>query len=291
MKKIALILFFAALAVTVNAQLLWKISGNGLDKPSYLFGTHHIAPATMIDSIKGAPNALAEAEKVYGEIDMAIMNDMAAMMKIQQATLAPADSTLSKVFTPGEIAKIDQLLSQAGVPATAAMLDPVKPAALSNLIALSLSKQAFPDFDPSQQLDATIQMTARNEGKPVGGLETVESQVDLLYGTPISIQADEIRKSLDDIQSGIEATRLMADAYLAHDINKLYSIITDPKTGMTEEEAQRMIYNRNNAWVELLTGLLPTASIFIAVGAGHLPGEKGLINLLRKAGYNVEPID
>lgn len=291
MKKFSLILALLAIAISANAQLLWKISGNGLQKPSYLFGTHHVAPATMIDSVKGASKALASVDKVYGEIDMAVMNDMAALMKVQQATMAPADSTLSKVFSADELKKIDGLLAQSGVPATTAMLEPVKPAALSNMIALALSQKAFPDFDPSQQLDATIQTKARNEGKPIGGLETMDSQVELLYGTPISVQADDIRKTLDDIESCVESTRLMSEAYLAHDINKLYSIFTDPKTGMTEAEAERMIYSRNNTWVELLTGLLPTASIFIAVGAGHLPGEKGLVNLLRKAGYNVEPID
>lgn len=183
------------------------------------------------------------------------------------------------------------MLTEAGAPVTTAMLEPVKPATLSNLIALGLAKKAFPDFDPMQQLDATIQITAAQKGKPVGGLETLDSQIELLYGTPISLQAADIRKSIDDIESCVESTRLMSEAYLAHDINKLYDIFTDPKNGMTEPEAERMIYKRNNAWVDILTGLLPTASIFIAVGAGHLPGEKGLINLLRKAGYNVEPID
>lgn len=291
MKKFSLVLALAAIAISANAQLLWKISGNGLQKPSYLFGTHHVAPATMIDSVKGASEALAGAEKVYGEIDMSVMNDMGAMMKMQQATMAPADSTLSKVFSADELKKIDAMLTEAGAPVTAAMLEPVKPATLANLIALGLAKKAFPDFDPMQQLDATIQLTAAQKGKPVGGLETLDSQIELLYGSPISMQAADIRKSINDIESCVESTRLMSEAYLAHDINKLYDIFTDPKNGMTEPEAERMIYKRNNAWVDILTGLLPTASIFIAVGAGHLPGEKGLINLLRKAGYNVEPID
>lgn len=291
MKKFSLVLALAAIAISANAQLLWKISGNGIQKPSYIFGTHHVAPPTMIDSVKGASEALAGAEKVYGEIDMSVMNDMGAMMKMQQATMAPADSTLSKVFSADELKKIDAMLTEAGAPVTTAMLEPVKPATLSNLIALGLAKKAFPDFDPMQQLDATIQVTAAQKGKPVGGLETLDSQIELLYGTPISLQAADIRKSIDDIESCVESTRLMSEAYLAHDINKLYDIFTDPKNGMTEPEAERMIYKRNNAWVDILTGLLPTASIFIAVGAGHLPGEKGLINLLRKAGYNVEPID
>lgn len=105
MKKFSLVLALAAIAISANAQLLWKISGNGIQKPSYIFGTHHVAPATMIDSVKGASEALAGAENVYGEIDMSVMNDMGAMMKMQQATMAPADSTLSKVFSADELKK------------------------------------------------------------------------------------------------------------------------------------------------------------------------------------------
>ena len=65
----------------------------------------------------------------------------------------------------------------------------------------------------------------------------------------------------------------------------------DPEIGMDAAEADRLINRRNGAWVEFMIGVLPTASIIAVVGAGHLPGEKGVINLLRKAGYKVEPAD
>ncbi|MDE6062759.1 MAG: TraB/GumN family protein [Duncaniella sp.] len=65
----------------------------------------------------------------------------------------------------------------------------------------------------------------------------------------------------------------------------------DPELGGDEEWSERMLNKRNANWVRMMAGLLPTASILIAVGAGHLPGEKGLISLLRKEGYTVKPVE
>lgn len=71
MKKfLTSILLVALTAISSNAQLLWKISGNGLEKPSYLFGTHHVAPISVLDSVPGFNEALSSAEKVYGELIM-----------------------------------------------------------------------------------------------------------------------------------------------------------------------------------------------------------------------------
>ena len=66
--------------------------------------------------------------------------------------------------------------------------------------------------------------------------------------------------------------------------------MTDPAMGMSPEEADKLINDRNSAWVDFLIGALPTTSMLIAVGAGHLPGEKGVINLLQKAGFEVSPL-
>ena len=74
MKKILLTLAAVATAVSMNAQLLWKVSGNGLEKPSYIMGTHHVAPLSVLDSIKGFDEALSSVDAVYGEVVMSQMN-------------------------------------------------------------------------------------------------------------------------------------------------------------------------------------------------------------------------
>lgn len=82
----------------------------------------------------------------------------------------------------------------------------------------------------------------------------------------------------------------LAKAYLAGDLNQMLELMEDPASGSSDEWSERMINRRNANWARIMAGLLPSASVLIAVGAGHLPGEKGLISLLRKEGYSVEAV-
>lgn len=289
MKRISLLLTVIAFALSVNAQLLWKVTGNGLDKPSYLFGTHHIAPVSILDSITGFKDALASVDRVYGEIDMSKMTDGAVQMKMMQMVMAPADSTLSKVIPADVLKNVDKLLTEFNVPANTAQLEPLKPASVATTVSVLLAKKAFPDFDPAKQLDQTIQAMARERNVPVEGLESIDHQLNVLFGTPISEQAQSLIKTLSDTQQAIETTQLMADAYITGNLSRLNDLMHDPKTGMDDEEAKKLITDRNNAWLEILLGMIPTASVMVVVGAGHLPGDTGLISQLRKAGYKVEP--
>jgi len=289
MKRISLLLTVIAFALSVNAQLLWKVTGNGLDKPSYLFGTHHIAPVSILDSITGFKDALASVDRVYGEIDMSKMTDGAVQMKMMQMVMAPADSTLSKVIPADVLKNVDKLLTEFNVPANTAQLEPLKPASVATTVSVLLAKKAFPDFDPAKQLDQTIQAMARERNVPVEGLESIDHQLNVLFGTPISEQAQSLIKTLSDTQQAIETTQLMADAYITGNLSRLNDLMHDPETGMDDEEAKKLITDRNNAWLEILLGMIPTASVMVVVGAGHLPGDTGLISQLRKAGYKVEP--
>ena len=88
----------------------------------------------------------------------------------------------------------------------------------------------------------------------------------------------------------IEKARELATAYLTGDLDKIEALILDKEIGLDKESADKMLYDRNSAWEKILIGIIPTTSVLVAVGAGHLPGDKGLLNLLRKSGYNVTPV-
>ena len=94
MKKTLALVMLLCIALGAQAQLLWKISGNGLDRPSYVMGTHHLAPLSIKDSIASMKQAMDETQQVYGELVMenAMKPDM--LMKMQQAMMLPADTTL-----------------------------------------------------------------------------------------------------------------------------------------------------------------------------------------------------
>lgn len=291
MKKfLTSLLLLTFIATISNAQLLWKISGNGLEKPSYLFGTHHIAPISMLDSVAGFNEAFNAADKVYGEMVMSDSKTPQAQQAMLAYVMAPQDSTLKAVLTPTQIDSVNAMLQKyMGPMASVNQFDVLKPSMVCTVVALAQSQRAFPAFNPEQQLDTEIQTRAAAAGKEVGGLETLDDQCKALFGSPIIEQAKELMDLVRNDNKSLEMAHTLANAYMAGDLNKMLEIIEDPTMG-AGENAEKLINKRNANWVGIMAGLLPTASILIAVGAGHLPGEKGLISLLRGEGYTVEPV-
>lgn len=97
MKKLLGILLFISIALSANAQLLWKVSGKGLEKPSYIFGTYHLSPLSIKDSIAAMPQAMSETAQVYGEVVMSEMATPAFMQSMQQQMMMPKDTEASHV--------------------------------------------------------------------------------------------------------------------------------------------------------------------------------------------------
>lgn len=290
-------ILLAAAAVCVafgcNAQLLYKISGNGAVKPSYLFGTHHLAPVSVLDNTKGLRDALNSSDRVIGEIDMVHINQMEMAQKMQPYMLAPADSTLSKVISAEDFARIGETFKKyAPMPGmTLEMFEPMKPMVPMTVVVATIGAQCVDNFDPTKQLDTEVQKTAVAAGKEVLGLETVEKQAQVLYGTlPIRVQARQMVEGLSDVEKGKQKMRELTDSYMAADLTRMSNIdkdSDDPEEAVFMEE---LADKRNADWLKQLPALLKEKSNFIAVGALHLVGEKGLIEGLRKLGYKVEPV-
>ena len=292
MKRIALVAGLALITMSVNAQLLWKVTSPKSEKTSYIVGTHHIAPPTMINDIKGLTDAIDKVEKVIGEVDMTNLNQM----EIQQATLpylmAPADSTLSKVFTAEQLDSIGNLLgSYTGGMVQIAQLEMMKPIAVGQTIALLQSQKAFPTFDPTQQLDSRIQAIAKAGSKATAGLETIEFQLKTLYGTPISKQAEDLLETVRNDSIAIIDSQRLAEAYVAGNIDEIDKMMREGRSALDSETRERLLLSRNADWAEKLNVILTREAVLVAVGCGHLPGEKGLISLLREKGFTVEPAE
>ena len=285
----------ALFTFSTNAQLLWKVSGNGLNKPSYLFGTCHVATVKMTDSIPGFNDALTNCDAVYGEIEK---GDIAgAQQAMMAAIMAPADSTLSKVIDQASLAKADSVFratTQGMV--SISQLETLKPAYVSTQLALIMIMQSFPGFNPMEQIDFAIQGKASQLGKELGGFETTEYQLNILYGKPISEQAESLVRTLAKLESAKASGIALAEAYKRQDLNGVFNCIIKEQNDSDEPEWKKqrsideLIYNRNAAWAKNLQELMPEKSLLVVVGAGHLPGERGLIDLLQKAGYTVEPM-
>ncbi len=291
MKKLIFIAFYAVVSIGCNAQLLWKVSGNGLTKDSYIMGTHHVAPISILDSISGFDKAIEACDAVYGEIVQSEMSSPAAQQKIMAQAMAPADSTLNKIYSPEQYDSINTYLKElSGGMISLDQMVMLKPQMVATQMSLFESAKIFPNFNPNEQLDMTVQTLGQQKGKSLNGFETVDFQLDMLLGGSIKKQAEGLLDMARKKEKIGEFSRELAKAYIAQDLETMLNLMLDPEMGTDPEDQAKMIDDRNEAWKNTLVSLMPEQSIFVCVGAGHLPGEKGLLNLLKQAGYTVEPM-
>ncbi|MCM1504208.1 MAG: TraB/GumN family protein [Muribaculum sp.] len=292
MKKLTLLIAAAITALAGNAQLLWKVEGNGAKEASYIFGTHHIAPVTLLETTPGLADALSGADVVYGEIDMQSAADPVKTQQLMmQLAMAPSDSTMTKLMTQAQIDSVNAVLAKYTQGAlTVEQMDIMKPSLLATQIGVMQTMTAFPDFTGQDQLDNTVQVKARELGRQVKGFETLEFQTKMLLDEPIADQIEGLMQSVRKDDIAVKKAQELAMAYLLGNLESVEALMFDPEVGMDEKEAERLIYSRNADWVEQMVPAMAADKLFVAVGCGHLVGEKGLIELLRKAGYTVTPV-
>ncbi len=286
MKK--LILLLTALITCFSftqAQLLWKISGNGLKHPSYLFGTHHLIPIQFLDSVPGLFKAFNECETVVGEM---VLNNLDASAKIQQAAIMPNHKKISDLLTQDEYKLVDNELKSVlkfGLKEVSVM----NPTLILTMYEMEKYKK-LTGFSDDKQSDSYFQLVAVEKDKKVLGLETIDQQIAILFGNgslerQAKVLVETIRKKDTMLNEMIKLNRL----YKAGKLNDLL-LLSKGKgeiTDMTDEEFRKMADNRNADWMTKLPKMIKESSCFIAVGALHLPGQKGLIKLLEKQGYKV----
>lgn len=289
MKRLVLAILSILLCILMlRANLLWRVEGPDIKSPSYIFGTHHVAPVALLDSIDGFDEALASVDAVYGELDMARMMTPAAQQQMMGAAMAPQDSLLTMVLTPAQVDSLDVILKKyLGPMVSAQAFAAMKPAMVQTVLTMTMNQKFFPGFNAAEQLDAMIQQRARQAGKTVGGLETLDDQCVALFGAPITRQAKDLMEVVADDDKASESAHRLADAYLSGDLDAMFAMINGE---MDDETALRMIYNRNDNWVGIIAGRMASTPTMYVVGAGHLPGQRGLIEQLRAKGFTVNPV-
>ena len=292
MKKIILSLATLIIALSGNAQILYKVSGNGAKGDSYVMGTHHLAPISILDSLESFNSAINSVDAVYGEIDQSEMNSPQTQQKMMMAAMAPIDSTLSKVFTKEQFDSIDNVIKKySGGQATLNMLEPMKPMLVGQQLTILMNLQVIPNFNPMQLLDSHVQTLGAQAGKGTFGLENIDFQINVLFGDPISKQAEDLLETIRKEEKMKSFSLDLYNAYMIQDIEKVRQLMIDPDLGLEHEDEAKMLTNRNVNWVNQLKTILPQKSVFVCVGAGHLPGENGVLNLLRQAGYTITPVN
>ncbi|QOG03316.1 TraB/GumN family protein [Flavobacterium sp. MDT1-60] len=274
---IAIIFSVASQAQTKSPKLenslLWEVSGNGLSKPSYLYGTIHMICGGDYFLSEKTKKAFEASNKLVLEINFADPNEMSDMQK-----MAMGKEPLSKKLNPEQLAKLDLILKKT----TGMNVQQVDSFSLMTVMSL-ISMKSFGCTDMKLYEMEFIEQ-AKKRNIEIGGLETVKSQLAMFDS---AYSNDEMITMLSESTSE-ETTKLVA-TYKSENIDGLYDITTDEK--FTSETTKKvMLDNRNNNWVKNMPELMKKESVFFAFGAAHLGGEEGVINLLRKAGYKVKPI-
>lgn len=265
-------------AEKLENSLIWEITGNGLEKPSYLFGTVHIIDSVYFFMDEIVKEKIESSDKVVFEIDM-------DQPDFQQKSIAPSmmeDKTLDAVLTKKEYEKVDSFfLKKFGF--SIIHLKNMKPFYISGAIeALSLPKSA-------KSYEAEFMKIAHNKEIEVLGISTIEAEGKCINSIPLKTQVELLLQSIDDYDKFVADRAERMKLFKNQDIEALYKVFTkDIKDNETVFNA--LFPNRHDIWIPNMKELMNKHSCFFAVGVGHLPGKQGVIELLRKEGYTLKPI-
>jgi uncharacterized protein YbaP (TraB family) len=303
MKRSLLLAFFAAIGIVACSQsnkskpsagqsnnntLLWRISGKNLTKPSYLFGTMHMICANDIELSDTMRNAIKNADKIYLELDM---DDMFQMLGAMSHMTMRDDTTLADLLSQDEYKKVKNYfeLHNSGMGALMpfSMLEKFKPMLVESMI-----MEQSPKCENMIVMEQLVMDEAKQNDKEIKGLETMDYQLSIFDSIPYKLQAKQLVKMVDNAgkdSADDQELEALTDAYRNQQLDKLDEMTRKEDMGI-QNFTEILLYNRNANWAHKLEGLMAKNSLVIAVGAGHLPGDRGVINLLRKAGYKVEPV-
>ncbi len=297
MRKLLLIATAIIASITYSqAQILYRISGKGLEKPSYIVGTYHLAPASFADSIPGMKTAIEGTQQVCGELDIMDAFKPENAARLMQSQMLPEGTTLTSLLTAEQLERLNKLLldvmgSNLNDEAFAAQIDKMTPAALSTTLSLSSYMKKVESFNPMELIDNYFQMLALQNGKAVKGFETVDFQMGVLFGAPLEKQVNDLMCMVDHFKDTEEMVDLITTAYFSQDLTQIEEAMEQESKidcGTTEEDEDILINNRNRNWVELMPDMMAGQPTLFVVGAGHLCGEKGVLKLLEKEGYTIE---
>jgi uncharacterized protein YbaP (TraB family) len=283
------------------SSIFWEISGKQLKKPSYLFGTHHLYEYDFIEQNPEITRRLKQVEVVVGEI-IVDSADVMTMLKMAKSMML-SEGSLGKLLSPEDFQATNECLQNTlGLSLDNPLIQKFKPIVLHQLISVAkylktegkepaLQELPMEGLSNRGSMDAYFQKQGKVWGKELRGLESIDAQVGILYDSyPIDRQIEMLLDMVYDRDSSstFEVLRLN-QLYRQQNLDALHELMVQQST---DGELERLLYERNRNWIPQLDHWLATEKrrLFIAVGAGHLPGDQGVIALLRAKGYTLTPV-
>ena len=277
-----LALMFGMLQASAQDQsLLWKISGNGLEKDSYIFGTIHLLCQDDLNITPAIQNALDDSEQVVLELDF---DDPSMTAKIQQMAMLSEGQNIKDLVTEEEYTTLSEFFQQnIGMPLD--NLSMMKPFLLMSMIIPS----ALECMPGSYEL--TLVKLASEADMEVLGLETVEEQMGAIDSFSQEELAEMLLETVENFNETKSEFAEMVTVYKRNDAEALYNLMQESMQETSIEDFNEvMLDNRNRVWIERIEGFAREKPTFFAVGAGHLGGEIGVLALLESAGYTLTAI-
>lgn len=290
MKKLIVLLLlvvFNSNAQNLEKSLLWKIYGQGVKDTSYLYGTIHMIEKKDFVVSKVLKSKLKKSETLVMEVSLDLNQEDQKFIK--ENAMYPSGKNIKDYLSDEDYKVYNSYLK-----------DTLKMSAIKILMceimrpfyvqALIMGEQ----IKDLESYEKTFHKMAKKKEKI--GVETIKEQMSILASGEIQTQVDELIKQIKTgkLNSNKELENLVG-YYKSQDIQGLYNYMLKSM----EEEGGKMggvskedfLDNRNKRWIPKLSTLMKSKTLFIAVGAGHLAGENGVIQLLRNQGYTVVPVN
>jgi hypothetical protein len=288
LKKSVTLSFLITLYLNISAQtngnnsLCWKITGPGLSQPSYVFGTIHLISKKDFFLTKATEAAFKSCKTLALEVDLNM--DKNTKKEVGQSAILPSGKIIDDYCTEEELKIIKSFMSDtvkiSGLKIK--LYSRLKPIYLQSIL---LKEQLKGD----KSYEETFVKKAKKNKMNQVGLEAINLQMKILDTIPVKTQITDMVASIKEGKASIRNFNEMIQVYRAQNIEKLHSLTISEDSSIANFE-DVFLNNRNESWIPVIEDLIKKQATFIAVGAAHLGGEKGVLNLLKMKGYTVVPI-
>lgn len=269
------------------SAILWKIEKPGNKQVSYLMGTIHMIPTEDFFFTPAMQKALLETKKVIFELDIDELQDQSVLLRMMGQLMMPNDTSVQDLLSAEQYAEVSGFFANFGLPMD--FMGKMKPMVLSMIAESPDVMQAQSAEFKSYEIE--ISERAKLAGKELGALESIEYQLGIFDKVPYKVQAQMLYESIhnlkaEDANAGMDA---IVQLYKKQDLEGIKKMIGAGAEALGPFE-KLLVDNRNAEWIPKMEAEMSKGSMFFAVGAGHLPGDSGLLTLLQKAGYKLSPV-
>ncbi len=289
MKKLFLPLILTLASTAAHAEtpkpMLWKVSD--ADNSLYMLGSFHLLKDSDYPLAKSTDAAFEDAEQLVFEISPEEMNNPALGQKMAQAAMRTDGKTLQQSMSEATWKQLEAFAAERKMPI--ANFQGFEPWFVT--LIMSVTEMQKIGLNPELGLDKHFMNRAAKAGKPAKGLETGESQIAVLDGMSAKLQEQSLQDLLDDAGNMKTEIDKMHDIWRKGDDKGLFDLMTREMVEKYPELYQSINVDRNKAWLPKLDALLKDNDkddVLVVVGALHLLGKDGVVEMLKDKGYKVE---